>query len=69
VLVICTTEFSVLLKISGNVNSSEVDIGEGNELVLMLLPKVSFDRWAIDSGEANPRNTVVAKMMIAKIQR
>jgi hypothetical protein len=57
------------LKISGNVNTSEVDIDEGIVLVLTLLPKVSFDRWATAFGKASPKNRVVAKMMNTKIQR
>jgi hypothetical protein len=67
-LVICTTEFSVLLKISGNVKASEADIDDDNELGLTSLLELLFDSWAIACGEAIPKNREVARMANTKIQ-
>jgi hypothetical protein len=68
VLVICTTEFSVSLKICGNVIASEVDIDSDNELLLTTLLELSFDCWAIASDKFMPKHIEVVKMAIATIQ-
>jgi hypothetical protein len=58
-----------LLKISGIVNASEVELDDDNELVLTLLLELSLACWAITSVEAIPKNRVVAKMAIMEIQK